>query len=162
MKSADEYARLWFGKAKNENDEVNKFIFLWISLNALYNEYYVRDEKKAIKDFIKKKYIDTITQKNEIESILNDENVSFFKERIIRNMRNITKSTMENAARLKNTTLSSPERLQELLMILYQIRCNLFHGEKWCDNTTDDNIVKKGMEILLKILEVYMDNKYKS
>lgn len=43
--------------------------------------------------------------------------------------------------------------LKQVINALYQVRCNLFHGEKFPLDPNDDRIVRPAYQVLLKIME---------
>ena len=46
------------------------------------------------------------------------------------------------------------KRLSLLKSVLYQVRCNIFHGEKVPGDLNDDRIVKAAVPVLQKLLEL--------
>ena len=52
MREPRAVARAWFDKAEAETDAFDRFVSLWFAFNALYNEYFARDERRAIGDLI--------------------------------------------------------------------------------------------------------------
>jgi hypothetical protein len=48
--------------------------------------------------------------------------------------------------------VKDPDNLAELVDALYQVRCNVFHGEKVPGNPNDDRIVKNARPLLIEIL----------
>ena len=49
--------------------------------------------------------------------------------------------------------LKDHARLGKLIKALYQVRCNVFHGEKTPSDRNDDRIVKKAYPVLLRIMD---------
>lgn len=46
-----------------------------------------------------------------------------------------------------------PAKLDDLIKVLYQVRCNVFHGEKVPYDPNDDKIVKAAHPVLFFIVE---------
>ena len=52
--------------------------------------------------------------------------------------------------------LADCDKLNQLKDVLYQVRCNVFHGEKVPGLLNDDRIVRKAYPVLLGIMELLM------
>ena len=142
-------ARTWLNKAIASKDSYDKFVYLWFAFNSLYNDYFVGGERRAIKDMLSSDEYRLSEEK--INQILHNASVSFFKERIIRDGRGNGKDTSEDVAVLTGG-YSKREKLQALVMILYQVRCNLFHGNKEFGRDSDDEVVENAANVLEDIL----------
>ena len=53
--------------------------------------------------------------------------------------------------------LCENNELKTIRKVLYQIRCNIFHGEKTPGNVNDDRIVKSALPLLSYIVEHFID-----
>ncbi len=158
MRDPQQIAHTWLKKAEAENDAFDRFISLWFAFNALYNEFYERDERRAIRDFIWNRF-PSDRYKKRIETLLQSESAIFFKNRRIRNLRSSSSEqndrwwdTRENIERFTNKEYMVNKRLCELLMIVYQVRCNLFHGDKVYSYSSDEDILTNAGNILNTIL----------
>jgi len=151
MKNPVEIAQTWFEKANQAEDHYDRFVYLWFALNALYNEFFTGSERKAISDLI---YSDDYRLNNsKINEILNIPEVEFFKNRIIRDCRGNGRDTCAYAAILKSNSYSHKKKLDNLLKILYQVRCNLFHGNKMFGRDSDDEVILHASTALRKVVE---------
>ena len=84
---------------------------------------------------------------------LDSEQVNYFKQRIIRNCRlDSSNDTAEYAARLKSERNSLKYRLIALMMILYQVRCNLFHGNKLFTSESDQEVVDNAASVMQEVM----------
>lgn len=162
MRQPEQIAMSWLKKAENEHDVFDKFVSLWFVLNALYNEFFSSSERYAIKEFIDHKYNQRVNN-TKIKQLLSDTNVTFFKHRIIRDIRgNLNNSgsyredTKENARILSGSDYPVNRRLKELLMILYQVRCNLFHGDKMYNRESDMTVISSAANVLMIVLKEYL------
>jgi hypothetical protein len=45
MKTPDMAARSWYEKTEHEDDDFDRFVYLWFSFNVLYNEYFYSNER---------------------------------------------------------------------------------------------------------------------
>ena len=145
MRRPKSVARAWLNKAMASKDSYDKFVYLWFAFNSLYNDYFVGGERRAIKDMLSSDEYRLSEEK--INQILHNASVSFFKERIIRDGRGNGKDTSEDVAILTGG-YSKREKLKALAMILYQVRCNLFHGNKLFGRDSDDKVVENAANVL--------------
>jgi hypothetical protein len=155
MRFPREVAKSWLSKAELETDSFDCFVSLWFGFNAIYNEFFFGNERQAIGDLVYSNQYTLNSQK--LVKIFNHHSVSFFKTRIIRDCRGIGKDTSEYAAIIGNTYYSPNRRLKALLMILYQVRCNLFHGNKIYDRDSDRQVISNAAAALLIILQAYIN-----
>jgi hypothetical protein len=122
-------AKAWYVKSGSEADIFNEFISLWISFNILYNSIDSRYEIDKIINFISNKNINIQDQ----NIILNLESVNYFS------------TCMDN---------SNDEKIKAVFKILYQIRCNLFHGDKRFASDSDELVVSHASNILREFLSM--------
>ena len=111
---------------KYSSDEIKKkcikFVFLWMEYNTFYNKTY--DEPKE-RDRAKALNIETINEK-----------YNSVKERYLRTFEQLPCSegirtfikNMQNGRKIYYDR--NENNLEKLLSVVYQIRCNLFHGDK--------------------------------
>ena len=145
------YAQEWFNRGFIESDPIIKFMFYWIAFNWLYNECRADNntyQTDAIEDYCRKEYeklssfnaFDTpvikIFLEQPVRDILNDEVTNEGKHRF-RTLRD------ENAGK---------HRLISLILTIYHVRCNLFHGSKSLHIDRDLQLV----EASSKIMEGYL------
>ena len=153
-----EYIAKWIEKSRNEKDCFDKFVYGFFAFNALYSEFYLREkyEKDAIKAFFDAHYDGN---QGALKEIFDTPEYEYFCNRApIRDMRNDTiswraKDDLEKI-REKNTRKST----KAMLMILYQIRCNLFHGDKSFTNLNDQEIMKNASELLLRYNTIFLND----
>lgn len=147
----------------NSNAVFINFFALWNAYNYLYNELYNNikyDSNKAVKiaddDFLSDYYELDIknTALEEFQKI-----PSFNNEESIRNQvvdTRFNKINHNNNAKFNDTNCS----LKDLLNAIYQIRCNLFHGDKTPYNDTDIKLVSWAYKYLSLILHKYKPDEF--
>ncbi|WP_254172881.1 HEPN domain-containing protein [Planktothrix pseudagardhii] len=155
MRFPNEIAKSWVSKAEQETDDFNRFVSLWFAFNALYNEFFFGNERRAIKDFIDFSRLQI--RREALIEIFRDDSSLFFTTRIIRDCRDTGKDTLEDSYKLNDRRSTPKYRLKALLMILYQVRCNLFHGNKIYHRDSDKEVVRNAANVLLKILQAYLN-----
>lgn len=154
MKPSEEIALSWLKKAKTEQDHFDQFVSLWFALNALYNQFFEGSEGGALNNLVFSSQYRLNNAKT--FKILNSKNAMFFTKRIIRDCRGNRIDTAEWASKLKNKGSYPRNRLWALIRILYQVRCNLFHGNKMYERDSDQQVVSKAAAVLMLILNAYL------
>lgn len=149
--SRTDVAKVWLEKAREEDDEYNSFIASWIAFNALYNEQSNHNEKDRITAFIEK-------IKNPIyEELLAD--INAFQEPI-RDLRpESTKTTQTDIDQMNKSDSALGTRLAGLMRCIYQVRCNLFHGDKFIENSRNRHLAKESAIKVTRFLELYLEDK---
>lgn len=151
--SNKEYILKWIEKSKNEEDNFDKFVYGFFALNAMYSAYYDKDERSAIKDLFSSS-LDT--HREEYRKILYTPEYEYFCNRPA--IKNCKFNPLRDNPKFRDTAVDTA-RLSEkstggsnkaMLMILYQIRCNLFHGNKSFGDMNDQEIMKNAAELLLR------------
>lgn len=148
-----DYILKWIDKSKHEEDNFDKFVYGFFALNAMYSVYYEGDERRAIKDLF---YDSVDMHYSEYRAIMDAPEFEYFCNRpAIKNCKYDPnrddpgrRDTSRDTAKLLDRSTRSSNRA--MLMILYQIRCNLFHGNKSFGNFDDQEIMKNAAELLLR------------
>lgn len=127
----------WIDRAQNSEDIYDKFISAYIALNFLYNERKERCERDrmvnyllAVTDYLK---FDPLTVHN-IDEYLAYPVVN-----------------MTPRASKKNPPQKVSDK-RSLFAAIYQVRCNLFHGNKTLGDTRDQRLVAQGADVIIDIL----------
>lgn len=148
-----EYILKWIEKSKDEEDNFDKFVYGFFALNAMYSIFYEKDERRAIKslfDYVVNSHYE------EFRKILKTPEYDYFCQRpAIKNCKfnpEIDNPMNRDTSRDKAKLVEGPPKasLKAMLMILYQIRCNLFHGNKSFGDSNDQEIMKNAAELLLQ------------
>lgn len=163
MRDAQSFAKSWLAKAQRENeyakpDHFDRFVYLWFAFNALYTQFYNDDERYAIRAWVDDSLSRGSLTNDDIVRLLQAPYAAFFRERIVRDVRRTRAraygplDTSENAITLTMAVLAPIKQLKALLMILYTVRCNLFHGEKAYIDSSDQSVIKHAADALEAIL----------
>jgi hypothetical protein len=154
MRDAYSACKIWIKKSEDENDCYDKFVYLWFAFNAIYNNYfdsYNDSERYAIKKMIDG-HRHLLKERASIE-ILGDSATIYFMNRTIRDCKINGNDTSEHRIILSQQDQSHARRIKSLCMILYQVRCNLFHGNKLFGRESDDEVVKQASIALGKVIK---------
>lgn len=171
----------WFNKAMDPitfpgYDHFDRFISLWISFNGYFvSEHYQNAKKLQILRYgggepSEKMYLYVIGHKrfyNEIYSKILQESIPFNSNLV--KFDELLKNTMfpgaiadlrpNRSSKQDAAYFTDKADFKQFLGILYQIRCNLFHGNKSPDSDSDKEIVKISFNLLLEFVkQVYEKN----
>lgn len=155
MRDAYTACRIWNEKSEGEVDCYDRFVYLWFAFNVLYNNYF--DSYSDTERYAIKKMIDHhrgLFSEQAVNAITGDPAVVFFMDRTIRDCRSSGKDTSEYRIILSQQNRPPISKVKALCMILYQVRCNLFHGNKIFGRESDDQTVRQASIALYRIMEV--------
>lgn len=144
-----EISRRWYDKGKPETDEFDKFIYLWISFNALYSEVIAKGEKEQIKGFVNRYYNPVF------DSLISSENNNFFKTTEIKDCKLGNKGSTKRYIETLKGNSNSKNKIIALILCVYQARCNLFHGDKIPQDYNDKQIAMNAGNVLEQFLDIY-------
>ena len=162
-----ELAKRWYLCGKAEDDAFDKFIYLWISYNALYGKYGEGDKGGTYKLAVE-------SYSPAYNAVLISEDARYFAINTIKDCRKRKpnkdgkmpeqKTTQEAKDKYANTELSGRERLAGLMMCIYQVRCNLFHGDKMPESPAnlnrDTEIVGHAAKVVEQFLDIYFSEEH--
>ena len=158
MLTNTDYIEKWVEKSRDEHDYFDKFVYGFFAFNALYSEFYLEtnDERRAIKEFLDDHFENC---RQGLKKIFDLPEYQYFCDRNpIRDMRHnvISQFAREDLERIKERI--PRKSTKSMLMILYQIRCNLFHGDKSFANINDQEIMKNASELLLQYNTIFLND----
>ncbi|MCR5727461.1 MAG: hypothetical protein K6G24_08345 [Lachnospiraceae bacterium] len=162
MLAHTDYIIRWIEKSRDEEDYFDKFVYGFFALNAMYSEFYDNSVKTGERGCIEKLFrVCLKDHRPEFNEIFDMQEYKYFCERRpIKNMR----YNPNNPGKERADTRKEVYKLKEreifdsnlaMLLILYQIRCNLFHGNKAYSNEFDQEVMKNASELLLKYNEIF-------
>lgn len=131
----------WVKKGDVEIDNFSRFICYWIAFNCwLYtNTNEVRDRKA-----LEKLYQNHNLYKN-FRKIVKENR--FLLEKLL------DVCPVENSRNYRKKTIKNLEEFREVVDVLYQVRCNLFHGSKLDIDKRDCDVIKVSMPVLELIVK---------
>jgi len=135
--------KTWAERGYFDDDDFSKFIYYWVSFNCwLYTKTNEVSDRKALKKLYKNQslYSDFPILVEENNPLLE----KLLKVGPIENNR-ISKSS---------ETIKNIKEFKEVMNLLYEIRCNLFHG---CKLDTDERD-KEVLEASTPVLELIVKN----
>ncbi|MCK5590470.1 MAG: hypothetical protein KAI72_00820 [Candidatus Pacebacteria bacterium] len=145
----------WKKRAEGETNEINRFIFRWIAFNGLYFASYEMDygQRKAeqkyehilISEFCKKFILTDKTLASKIDS--ND------VERVFKNKIKDKSGYMGTSLVNMETAESTEEKICNMVMVAYKIRCRLFHGEKNPNLEINEEVCEAADKVIASVLD---------
>ncbi len=135
------YALEWYKYGLEKNDDaIVKFMMHWIAFNWLYSECRQENETENIKEYCYRNY-----DKLSCYDVFSTDAFIVFKEKPVRDeARGCPR--INRFESIKND--SGPKRIVSLMLTIYQVRCNLFHGSKSLHVNRDIELVHASAEIL--------------
>ncbi len=124
----------WFDRY--EMADFDRFIYLWISFNAWLARESNENTDRDMIDWFKENYNHTFEKARESNPEM-CEAIDWFIENGIKNMK--TKGIYKPA---------SDEDFENIVEVIYQVRCNLFHGSKSRDAAIDRQAVANATTLL--------------
>lgn len=151
------YAYEWYAYGlESKKDDIIKFAIHWIAFNWLYGDYGGRDERESIKAFC-----------NSNEEVLSSfdafskPEIKLFLEQPVYDARGHCRKRSEEIYE-KVTKGSGIEQITNLLLTFYQVRCNLFHGQKILRCERDIALVENSSVLLQGYLDAILNSNKKT
>jgi hypothetical protein len=142
------------------NGVADRFARQWAGFNAIYNAFSGSERGRLMKA------IESGLTIEQAQAILNTAaaSIKFFTAlppgdmRVASSDRRFRARTEEDMRAVNDATLSPSARLAYLLSVVYQIRCNLLHGEKNVADARDERLVREGEVIVATAVEALIAN----
>lgn len=141
-------AREWIERGKNSDDPIDAFTNYWLAFNSLFFDEVNGDERAKIKAYLRKNSSE-ITAAKLLAS--HPTQIDYLLSQPVIDMRGNGKDTGSNVEAF-NTAADSLTKLEELFMIIYQVRCNLMHGQKSPSRERDITLCQSALCILTDVV----------
>lgn len=143
----------WLRRAKTRNDPADRFGNLWRGFNNLYAPYSGSNERDRIAQLLR-----TTVSEVDAATILdpNSKSVEYLVSTPVRDMRGNGRDTSPYIARYAKAG-GALDRLVALSGIIYQVRCNLEHGQKSPSRKRDIELCHHSSEVLQSIMDRCLD-----
>lgn len=152
MPSPQEYAEHWLEQAVGPNlgeDPFMRFMTVWVGFNALYAHEIntVDGDLNQVMEFAKHRELAKVHQ-----LLIRHPNLPDYAQSI----EVFAAQGVTNVKTGVRRTISTEEALREVLLCVYQARCNCFHGGKHMKDERDKSLVTAGFVIISNLLSYYM------
>lgn len=140
--------RAWIRRGDQTRDEFDKFLCYWIAFNGLYSYVSGKTQDSVALTAIKK----SSHFRRIFSDIVTEDGSSLKRLKAlsppVRDARNYKKPPKV----IVNNTLS------EVIDALYQVRCNLFHGNKEENSQRDRQVIRASVPMLRDIVKTFSEN----
>jgi len=144
-------AQKWLARVKGTVDPFNRLSEAWRGFNNLFFPVRATNEREKIKSFLLSK-----TSANDASALMGmyKREIAYLLSKPVVDMRGNGNDTSDNIAAYHSTT-DPVRRVVELFMIIYQVRCNLEHGQKAPDTPRDAELCAYSSSIVARVVELY-------
>lgn len=142
-------AREWLEHGRKSTDPIEAFSSFWRGFNNLFLSNGNGQERDKIKRFLS----ENITEE-QAQALLemNAASVEFLVSQPVIDMRGNGRDTTPNITAF-NAAANSKAKVHELFMIIYQVRCNLVHGQKSPSNDRDIHLCACAAPMIAYVIE---------
>ena len=149
-----DYALDWYKYGlDNDDDAIYKFMMHWIAFNWLYSECHRGNDTLNIGDYCEKNF----ELMSRFDAFSTDD-IQIFLEKPVKDEAH----GFSRKARYEDLlTQTGAERLKSLLLTIYQVRCNLFHGSKSLRIQRDLDLVHASAAIMEGYLKAILGDDLK-
>jgi hypothetical protein len=144
-------SREWLDRGLNQRDPIDCLNNCWIGFNSLYSSGVSGTEVDLIKRFI-----DTNVDIETAQKLLDNHKreITYFMSRPVIDMRSNGRSSQRDINTYKSAT-SAITKLKSILMVVYQVRCNLMHGQKSPSRERDVILCKHSWPFVAELVDKY-------
>ncbi len=142
-------AREWFERGKKMTDPIDAFSSYWCGFNNLFSSIGSGQERDRIRSYLSASI--TLDQAQDALN-KNSDNIEYLLSQPVIDMRGNGRDTTLNIQAFK-VTADAKTKLSEVFMIIYQVRCNLVHGEKSPSADRDVRLCASAAPIISYVLE---------
>jgi hypothetical protein len=142
-------AHEWHQRGKKTSDPIDAFSNFWHGFNNLYAPMRKRNEREKIQTFLQ----DSICEERASHLLSTHAGcIDYLLSEPVIDMRGNGKDTAPNIAAFKAAT-SYLVKLKEVVMVVYQVRCNLVHGQKSPNRPRDVLLCQCATPIIAALIE---------
>lgn len=154
------YALQWYKYGlENNKDFISRFMMRWVAFNWMYCQCGNKSERQNIKSFCWKR---ENQEKLELYDPFETDAIEIFKKQAVwsKGGQASDDDPEELWKSIRDGRGNSTKRAIDLLLIIYQVRCNLFHGSKSPDDDRDMALVEASAEIMGEYLKRLLSDYY--
>lgn len=141
-------AREWLERGNQEKDPVDAFSNFWRWFNNLFFHIVSSTERDKIKAFLNQKISEADAE--EILHAHTDE-IAYLLSQPVIDMRRNGRDTKPNIEAF-NAATDYLTKLKELFLVIYQVRCNLEHGQKSPNRERDVHLCQSASPLVANVV----------
>ena len=141
-------AREWLERGIQEDDPIDSFSNYWRGFNNLYFGVGNGPERNKIREFLSQN-IAEVDADAILQSHANE--ISYLLSQPVIDMRGNGRDTAGNIQAFNNEN-NPLVKLQEVFMVIYQVRCNLEHGQKSPNRDRDIQLCQNASPLVGNII----------
>lgn len=142
LSNSKKIIRAWIEKGDLENDDFSKFICYWVAFNCwLYTKTDEIQDRKALK-----KMYDNQNLCDNFSKLVRENDELINGLILVCPIRN-------NKIKNRKKTIDNKHSLKEVVDVIYEIRCNLFHGSKADWDKRDKEVIDASVPVLKLIVK---------
>ncbi len=163
--------KTWFNRAKNPPNEsynyFDRFISLWVSFNCFFVAEFYEEAKENFHSRYpsEQNYLKIICAEEEYKEIYSELLKEDYFKMVLNDFKDNTLQTVTHfPGKIADMRSNPPEEgdaseftdinnFEQFIRIIYQVRCNLFHGNKSPDRDGDIEIVEAVFKMFILFLE---------
>lgn len=142
-------AREWLDRGLALSDPIDCFSNCWMGFNNLYSSS--GSEVNSIKSFIDDN-VNRVTAQELLES--HQAEIAYFMSCPVINMRGNGRCSQRDIDSFNSATCAV-EKLKSILMVVYQVLCNLMHGNKSPSRERDVDLCKHSWPFVAELVDKY-------
>lgn len=148
----------WYKRGNDTSDPIESFANFWRGFNNLYANLSKGDERKKIQAFLNNRICETgalhilSTHADCIDYLLSEPVID---------MRGNGKDTVRNITAFSATS-NALIKLKEVVLVVYQVRCNLEHGQKSPNRERDVLLCSNAAPIIEELIKMELKNSAKT
>lgn len=143
-------AREWHDRGKQAHDPIDALSNFWRGFNNLYFPLGAGQERDKIRLFLSERIAEANAQELLTAHAVG---VDYLLSQPVIDMRGNGRDTMPNIQAF-HAAMDSLTRLQELFMVIYQVRCNLEHGQKSPRRERDIQLCQSAFPIVADVVKL--------
>ena len=142
-------AREWLERGLESRDPIDSFTDSWRGFNNLFYHYDGNSELEKIRNFLGLA-ISEISARQLIDN--HTEEIAYLLSQPVIDMRGNDRDTTPSIEAYTDSS-SDIEKLKELFNIIYQVRCNLEHGQKSPNRDRDIELCASAWPLVAEIVD---------
>ena len=142
-------AHEWYERGNQASDPIDAFSNFWRGFNNLYAPMRKKNEREKIQAFLQ----NSICEERASHLLSTHADcIDYLLSEPVINMQGNGKDTAPNITAFKEAT-SSLVKFKEVIMVVYQVRCNLEHGQKSPSRVRDVLLCQCATPIIAALIE---------